>query len=374
MRKTVLFFCGERGHVAETMFSGICAHAHTQNWNVKFIRYGNLPAEDYLKIWNPEGIITDNRRFVAKRIPTVCLDANTNAPNLRRIVHDPTAPARLAFAEFERLGLVNLAYLPPLSERPWSDDRRDAFLKIAAAANIHVSVFPKRRTESDSPNLQVRLRNWVKVLPRPCGVFAANDATAELLLTMCQIAGVKVPDEIAVIGVDDNRMLCENTFPSLTSIAPAFAEAGRLAAKALDELMDGRRSAAATLYGELGVIRRDSTKRLYGHGTDIRDARDLIRREACLGLRARDVLKLMHGSRRGAEIRFKAETGRTVLEEIENVRLTHAKNLLRGTSETLSQIAAACGYRSSSHLRNAFERRTKMTMGEWRRKHATRDK
>ena len=374
MRKTVLFFCGKRGQVAETKFSGICAYAHTRKWNVKFVKYGNLPVEDYLRIWKPDGIITDSHRFVAKRVPTVCFDADTENPNLRHIVHDPTAAARLAFAEFDRLGLSDLAYLPPLQERPWSDKRRAAFLKIASASGRKVEVFLKRRNETDSPDLQKRLQGWIKTLPCPCGIFAANDDMAELLLTMCPLAKVKVPEELAVISVDDNRMICENTFPSLTSVAPAFTEAGCLAAKALDELMSGQRSGATTFYGELGIIRRDSTKRLYGRGTDIRDARDLIRREACLGLKARDVLKLMHGSRRGAEIRFKAETGRTILEEIENVRLARAKNLLRGTSESLARIAAACGYRSSSHLRKAFERRTKMTMGEWRTKHAGKDK
>lgn len=375
MKRTILFFCGRRNETGERKFSGICSYARKRHWNVRYIHYHDLPFDTYLKLWKPDGIITDNILYAPKpksRIPTVFLDAEGAAGNRRNpcVVHDPRDAARLALAEFQRLGLKRLAFLPPRKPQQWSEERQDSFVCGAAALGIDVDVFRTRTEDPESPEFHRCLKDWTKRLPHPCGVLAANDETAEVFLALCPQSGIKVPSDLAVIGVDDFVQLCENTFPSLTSIIPAFVDSGRLAAERLDALLAGKPDAPGVIsYGELGIDRRDSTKRLYGGGNEVREARDLIRREACNGLKARDVLKLMHGSRRGAEMHFKAEVGRTILEEIENVRLSKSKRLLANSDWTLAEIAAACGYASTSHLRKAFERRTRLTMGEWRKKH-----
>lgn len=379
MSKTVLFFCGEHSDVALRKYAGICAFGQRRKWNVRFVHYlaDATSFRDTCATWRPDGIITDNAAYASARdadVPTAFIDAkNADKPRVwPGVYHDPRAAARLAAAEFARLGLRHLAYLPPAEGCAWSDERLDEFRKAATASAHEVAVFPKRRTEKITPDYLRRLQDWARALPKPCGVFAANDATADVFLSLCPLAGVKVPQELAVIGVDDTAGICENTFPPLTSVAPAFKSSGTMAAELLDALMSGRTPVARTLlFGAVGLTRRDSTKRLYGRATELRNSRDLIHREACRGLKARDVFAHLKGSRRNAQIQFKATTGRTVLEEIKNVRLRLAKRLLQTTSLSLAEIAAKCGYASSSHLRKIFEKRMKTTMGAWRKAHRT---
>ena len=376
MSKTILFFCDERGDVAMRKHAGICAFGRQKGWNVRFVHYiaSTTSFSDYLAIWKPDGIISDNVAFASDSsgIPTVFLDAKDidHQCPWPGVFHDPRAAARLAAAEFARLGHRNLAYLPPAAECEWSDGRQDAFRLCARTFAQSISVFPKKRTETLTPAYLRRLQDWARALPKPCGVFAANDETASLFLSCCPVVGVKVPQELTVIGVDDIAEICENAFPPLTSVAPAFKESGTMAAELLDALMAGRKVAAhALLFGAVGLTRRESSRRFVGHATALRNARDLILRESCRGLRARDVFVQMKGSRRNAQLQFKAATGRTVLEEITTLRLRQAKRLLQTTSLTLSEIAARCGYKSSSHLRKVFAQRMKTTMGAWRTAH-----
>ncbi len=373
--KTVLFFCDSQGDAAIRKFAGICAFGRRQHWSVRFI-YGATPFRDALATWKPDGVITDSAAFASRRatdIPTVFIDAkNADKPRIwPGVYHDPRPAAQLAAAEFARLGLEHLAYLPPAEESVWSDERQDEFKKAASAARLPVSVFKKRRRrENVTADYLRRLQDWAQSLPKPCGVFAANDEAADVLLAVCPRAGVRVPQDLAVIGVDDSARICENTLPPLTSVSPAFKNSGEMAAQLLDALMSGEKPSAQTLrFGAIGLVRRDSTKHVYQCATDLRTSRDLIYREACQGLRARDVLAHLKVSRRSAEMQFKAATGRTVLDEINNVRLRHAKKLLQTTRLTLAEIASQCGYKSSSHLRKIFERRMKMPMGAWRRAH-----
>ena len=376
MSKTVLFFCGERNDIALSKYAGICAFGRRHKWNVRFIHYraGAESFRDSVRTWHPDGVITDNTAFASTRasgVPTVFLDADGGHDSRLwpGVFHDPRAAARLAAAEFARLGLLNIAYLPPAEEHEWSDERLDAFRKALQPMPQRLKVFPKRRAEDVTATYLARLREWARALPRPCGVFAANDVTADILLSVCPAANVKVPHDLAVIGVDDTAGICENAFPPLTSIAPAFRDSGRIAAEILDMLMSGQSPVERTVsFGVLGITRRESTQRLYGRATELRNMRDLIHREACNGLKARDVFARLKGSRRNAEIQFKATVGRTIRDEITNVRLRQAKRLLL-TTLTLAEIASRCGYRSSSHLRKVFERRMKTTMGAWRRAH-----
>ena len=158
-----------------------------------------------------------------------------------------------------------------------------------------------------------------------------------------------------------------------TGVPTVFIDAGKdLARRIWPGVYHDPRAAArlaAAEFARLGLTRRESTRCFYGRATELRSSRNLIYREACRGLRARDVFAQMKGSRRSAEIRFKAATGRTVREEIKNVRLRLAKRLLQTTTLSLAEIAAKCGYQSSSHLRKVFAKRMKTTMGAWRKAH-----
>lgn len=354
-------------------YTGICEYGRKHDWHVKFINYGSFPLKSYLHIWKPQGIISDSSQFGTRAsdpIPTVYLDADLTEEEqaaVSTVERDPDEAARIAFQEFKRLGISSLGFLPPLIEHRWSDRRRDSFLRIAAEGGIKVNVYPKRRHANDSPAIHKSIAKWAARLPRPCGVFVANDSTGAFFLSICALEGIKIPEELAVISVDGDETITENTFPTLSSVVSADSAGGRLAAELLDNLMSGTVTEPVHLcFGELGLLRKDSTKRFYKRNRDIDAAIDLIRREARKGLKARDVLCVMNGSRRSAEMRFKAQTGKSILTAIYDERLKHAKNMLKATTQPISQIARGCGFNSIPTLYRLFERETGMTMGEWR--------
>ena len=371
MARKVLFVSLSSDYILDVKYAGIHDFARLHRWHLHRVYSSRLPFKDLLDCWKPDGIITDSSDFVTTNIPCVLLDGDAAKGSCPcpRVDIDLAESAQLAGNEFLRLGLSDVAWLPPLKEHPWSDKRRDSFLSFAHDNGMTVSVFPKHaRTERESLSYIRRLSKWAKSLPHPSGVFAANDKTAGLFLYVCSINHIKVPNDLAVIGVDDLPFFCDAMTPTLTSITPAFRESGFAAAEMIEELFQGRKPADRVL-GSSGISHRESTRRIYGNQTDIRLARDLIQREACNGLKPREVFAIMHGSIRNAQIRFRSEVGKTVQEEIERVRLEKAKRLLRTTDKPISEISILCGYSTDSFLCNSFKQRMGCAMGAWRRRH-----
>lgn len=371
MRKTILVIFSVSNLITDTKFAGVHEFARQRRWNLRRATNCRQPLATLIDCWNPDGIITDTVAFTRPDMPCVLIDSDENADDHThpRVDVDLAESAKMAGAEFVRLGITSVAWLPPLEEHGWSDIRRDHFFSFAKAHGLNLSVFEKRsRQEMESKNYVDRLCDWALHLPRPCGVFAANDKTADLFLSACARCNIKIPEDLAVIGVDDYESLCNATTPTLTSITPPFKESGIAAAEMMDELFKGRRPANRIL-GSKGLTHRESTRRIYGKQTDIRLARDLIQREACNGLKPREVFAIMHGSIRNAQIRFRSEVGKTVQEEIERVRLEKAKRLLRTTDKSISEISILCGYSTDSFLCNSFKQRMGCAMGAWRRRH-----
>ena len=214
------------------------------------------------------------------------------------------------------------------------------------------------------------MQRFLKALPKPCGVFAANDHTAESLLAAAQLAKIKVPDDMAVIGVDNFEPICEHTLPPLTSIEPDFRRGGTLAALMLlaDAMSDGDwRGSRTTMFGPLRIVRRMSSRILRRNDPQVSAALDLIRREACAGLSAKRVAAIFPCSRRMADIRFANATGRTILAEIHAVQLERAKQLLADGNMPLKAISDFCGFTHENSLRKFFRKQTGTTMSSWRK-------
>jgi LacI family transcriptional regulator len=198
-------------------------------------------------------------------------------------------------------------------------------------------------------------------------VFAANDALAEELCAMASSAGISIPDELAVIGVDDDPVICERTRPSLTSIRLDFEQGGYLCAELLDRsIHDPHFVQASFTYGPVLVTRRGSTRRLDQTDRRVAKAVEYIRRNACEGIRTDDVAAEMGVSRRMAEVLFRRQMNRSIHEEIVAVRLDRAKLLLCNPRQDISAIAALCGWSSESVLRKTFKERFGVSMREWR--------
>ena len=225
--------------------------------------------------------------------------------------------------------------------------------------------FPRSLRKVSDRRLHALLLSWLKSLPRPCGIFAANDYVAQIVLEACAQLRIDVPTEFAVVGVDNEERICENTRPTLTSVLPDNDRTGYMAAELLDGMMRGDRQGGRT-FGVLTVVRRQSTCPYRRSDARVLAAVETIRRQACEGLTARAVIAEMGCSRRLAEMRFREVTGHSILDEITEIRLANARMMLRDSRKTVEMVAASCGYNSPVALRKAFLSHTGETLSAWR--------
>ena len=196
-------------------------------------------------------------------------------------------------------------------------------------------------------------------------MFAATDEVAENVLAACLNLGVGVPDDIAVIGVDNDESICEHTLISLSSVAPAFRDAGRIAARLLEDIRKTGK-ARSTRFGSSHIVRRESSRMLRRPDCSVRRVLEAIRREACLGMKARDAIAMMGCSRRTAEMRFRTATGLSVLEAINQVRYEHLLELLKDKNVSLDEAAAKCAFASATMMSRFFAKRMGMPPSAWR--------
>lgn len=214
---------------------------------------------------------------------------------------------------------------------------------------------------------QKELRRWISQLPKPCGIFAANDIIAVEVLTAAVQAGFDVPREIAVCGVDNFVPICEHATPTLTSVQPDFLLAGELAARTLDEISGEKRSRTIRLtFGPANIVRRASTRTARRYDPEVTAALELIRRHACEGMSSADVVKTFRCSRRMAEIRFRQVVGHSILDEIQAIRLENAKRLLSCSEMDIGAIANFCGFKAANALWKFFRQETGMSPMKWR--------
>lgn len=339
-----------------------------------------MRVRDVLKFWHPDGIIVDGgciehanlRQSEFKDFPAVFCDVPS--ASMKRpycgVVHDSSETAALAAKELLSLGLPHYAVVGNIQPCEWSDRRQEVFSSAVAAAGKGVSMF--RFEESDDFGLsRKRLRPFLASLPRPCGLLAANDITADVVLRVLKDMRIKVPGEVAVVGIDNDELICENATPSLTSVVPDFEKSGYLAAELLDAMMKGDVHPGMLLsFGSAQVIRRESTRILKRRDDAIRHALEFIRKNARNGISPKDVLGVIGGSRRQAEYRFREYVGKSIGEEIFDVRLGMAKDCLMDPSIPIGSIALRCGYANEASFRRSFRKATGMSLSAFRNAHS----
>ena len=378
--KTVTFITDLHVGAHVAALEGVYERARTYGWHVVEIEYehSNRPLSDYIRTWKPAGCIFSCSALtkplspeVFRKLPTVYIDpdAQTLASRKNCVVNDPAPLAKLAFAELSKLDCASYGFVGWNEPTTWSEGRRLAFEKLTAKTGKAAQSFTQPWTAKDRLGFHRRLAKWLKALPKPCGIFAANDDTASQVADVCHFLGLKSPEDVAIVGVDNLEIICENAMTTLTSVEIDFRQAGRASADLLALVMENPRRAPQTVkYGEGRIVRRQSTRLMKTCDARISRAIERIRREACAGLRASDVIAEIGSSRRTAETRFRAATGRSVLEEINAVRLERAFALLRRPNYPISLVAGECGWQTDAYLKRLFKRTTGLTMREWRRR------
>ena len=254
--KTVLYF-RLQWRLCQRYANGVYRYARKAGWRVRLIDAGrNTPTARQAIDW-PD---------VFADLPTVFIDASRTEPYrfCSSVDHDAVDCVRLVTNELLALGYGDYAYVGTIADLDWSVQRCAAFERRMAAAGKRCHVFhPVSPRGFDM--FYRELGPWVASLPRPCGIFAANDKVASGVLNACELEGIKVPESIAVVGVDDDEMICENAEPTLSSVRPDFEGGGFLAAELLDKVMKRpNRRPERLKYGSKKIVRRNST-RLQGY-------------------------------------------------------------------------------------------------------------
>ena len=288
------------------------------------------------------------------------------------VLNDNAAIGDMGARHFFSLGRFNsYGFVLAAPSDNWAKERSDAFCaRIAASApNAEVRVFPATPDSGSEANIGA-LVNWIRALPKPAAIMAACDIRAIEVLDACGRAGVSVPNAVAVLGVDNDELLCAHASTPLSSILPGHVEMGRIAAETLEKMArqksTPRRHRVVTVPPNK-VVERESTHLRSPSAILVNHAKRFIQDHATDGIGVQDVVSHLRVSRRLAEMRWRAATGETIHASIEAVRMAKLKRLLVSTRRPLSAIAAECGYKDTDALAHIFRKRFGTTMSGWRR-------
>ena len=274
------------------------------------------------------------------------------------------AKAVLENGEYASYGFVGLH--PGLD---WSRVRGAAFARAVRSAGKR----PVRLFRGEPQTGGGGLSEWLKTLPKPAVVFAANDCAADIVLRACADSCLRVPEDMSVLGVDDDPVFCLHTRPTLSSIHPDFSEMGYAAAKEMAALMSGRsRGVARIITGNPAMTHRESTAPRSSAGMLVRRADEIIASRAHEDICSDAIAADLGISRRLLDLRYRQINGMSVREAVIRARIERARRLLAYSGHSIGTICRLCGYRTESYFGGLFSAREGMTMNEYRRRHATK--
>lgn len=377
-RPSVALLIETSNSYARGLLRGIVSYIREhQSWSVHLPEQGRgATPPAWLSRWQGDGLIVRIENDVIARavqntgLPVVDVSAARLMPDVAWVETDDRAIARMAADHLLDKGFTHLAYCGD-ARFNWSNWRREQFVDYVRRRGASCSVFPARPSgrRPSWDRQQQRLREWVATLPRPVGVMACYDILAQQLLDACRDSNVAVPEEVAVIGVDNDELLCDLATPPLSSVIPDTVRTGYEAAALLDRMLRGESVAPrAHLIEPIGVATRQSTDVLALDDTDVAAAVRFIRENACENINVQNVLRVVPLSRRVLESRFRKLLGRTPHEEIVRLKIDRVKQLLRETDLSMQDIAQRAGFRHVEYMSVAFRKATGSAPTRYRRR------
>ena len=373
----VILFCREEIHkftpysikATETL-----QHYFAGDFRIQMIG-SNIDAVQLRKViafWRPAGAIVSaasgygvfTRRNL-KQLPTVYLDPPTISASSFNVVQDNEMDARIAATELLSPGMKHYAFVGSQKHFWWSAERSKAFISGMRASNLPCSAFERKLPEGDYLK---ELALWLRKLPKPCGIFADNDVTALKVVEICSALNIAIPEEIKLVGCDNNTDICEKSPIPISSVCPDYENAAMLCAKLLEErIADPSMTPRTVKYHASGLVRRTSSSSLTKCDRRVDSALKLIHAKACDGITVSDIASELGCSARLLQMRFKATVGTPIKEFISDVRMERVLMMLKNGLTPIQGIAKACGYGTDAALRTAFRKRHSMSMNEWRR-------
>ncbi len=330
----------------------------------------------WLKKWRGDGILArvetqEVADFIKKlRVAVVNLRATMPGLPFPYVGIDHRQVAKLGAEHLVDRNFKNFAFVGrKRGVHPGLDLRGDHFLELVRKPSSFLGRFEvdDSGSNADWEREQDRLAKWVRGLPKPVGILAANDEKGLQVLDACRRCRAEVPDEVSVIGVDNDAAMCDLAIPALTSIDPNAEQIGYTAAALLDELIThGKEPEAVTLIPPRCVVVRRSTDTTAGDDPDVNQALRFIRDEACHAISLADVSRHVGVSRTVIQEKVKRVIGHTIYEEIERVRLSRTAELLLMPQLSIKQVAMKAGFSSTQYLTRVFKRRMGETPAKYR--------
>lgn len=348
------------------------------SWSIYLDPYRRL--EDslprWLLDWHGDGIIcrsitaSSAEHLRRLKIPIVNLNDSWPDLGLPLIRSDDHTIGRLAAEHLLERGFRHFAFCGYASPG-WSQRRREGFAAAlrhrGELCSVYESPWGGSSRSCPGEREQEAMGHWLAALPRPLGVLACNDERGLHVLNACQRIDAAVPDEVAVLGIDDDDLLCSLCRPPLSSVVPNPERIGHEAAALLDRFMAGDKPPRRELLVEpLGVTARQSTEVLAVDDPNLSAALRYIREHACEGIMVPEVLKQVPLSRTVLERQFRKYLGHSPQAEIRSMQLKRVKQLLAETDLSLQQIAKLAGYKHPEYMNVAFKRLTGQTPGHYR--------
>jgi len=305
-----------------------------------------------------------------RHIPTVLLTERFVDAPLPRVIPDSAAIGRLAAEHLLDCGLRHLAFIG-YPRAAFARRRCLGFVQAVQRAGLACQVFGSAQTtvgEEDRRIPVAAVRRWLRGLPKPLGVMTCNDHVGMLMLGLCRELGLRVPADVAIVGVDNDELVCDFCAPPLSSVQLDSRNAGYTAAQLLHGLLRGRRAPArAIVIRPLGVVRRQSSDIVAIGGEVVGRAIKHMRDHACRGISVADVVRQTLLARRTLEKACRNLLGRSPLEEIRRIQLARARELLRTTLLPIGAIAEQVGLGEGKRLSEVFRKNAGQTPSEYRR-------
>ena len=381
-----------RGSFGAEVMRGVFSHlAGASDWGLEIVRSSSEFTPETVRIalaHKVDGVIiavNDGRddafeSLASTDIPFTTVETyseqllarKTNAVHVRIDNADIGREAARCF--FAQGRFATFAYVPNPLPCEWSRLRETGFRETLSKRNIPCDTFtPPPESTVDSVSLRGYLARWLRKLTPPVALFAADDNIAHNVLQACKAARLSVPNTIAILGVDNETLICENTMPPISSIQPDFEGAGHLAAERLDDLMQQRRgkflppSETTRTKGKCETVLRASTSRETTGGPLVQKAIAFIERNAKRGIGPKDVVKRLKVSRALIDLRFREVRGISLLNTILDVRLRELKRMLASTNDPIESITRQLGWASPNYPKNLFKKRFGCTMFDFRK-------
>lgn len=350
------------------ILTGISRYAHQKpNWRIAYFDREQKELADLVGTWQGDGIIcsaVDARFATAARsrsIPVINITGRHVEPNMINITSDDTMVGAMAANFLLERGFQSFGYLRRKETTRFSTDRGKGFTETLSAAGFKVESL------SIGSGGDEEVEQWLSKLPRPLAVLGATDRVASIVIEACWKLGLRVPEEVSVLGIGNSEQLCELCSPPLSSVDVDMERRGYEAAECLDRIFQGASiPTESRLIPPAHVVERRSTHTFAFEDADVVAALRFIHGHAPESIKVTDVVKATTISRRSLEGRFNKLIGRTIHDEIWKAHFDLAKRLLSSSDLSLQTVAERSGFRTSSALVNLFRQRFGQTPKEYR--------